>query len=335
MNFSETEFMFFLFSFVFIYRVISLSPEKLVRQLLFVWLSTITLGVLVGILITRFGYQSQLFQTSLVGFGSLNILFYVCFLTLEKTLEDLGLGRIMILFFTFTFLLFPLLLFPKPKFDIFPFEYMDRVGIMPLFIATGLGVWFFEMFWKDRFDNRSHNVPYGYQILLLLLPIGFLILSPLRSEVDFFTLAFEYFLFGLFSSFGFLIVSHIKEEVSDTSFEVGAWIGMVSLSGCLGEDLLVLLPLSFLLGVFGRLFLGFLSQTGWSRRGSEKFTSFFLPSLLGVFLPLLIVPREKWPHSPFVLLAVQAIFFLSVLILTAVFVSFVLLLRREAETKKQ
>lgn len=334
MNFLETEFLFFGFSFLLILRILSKESETIRIKLQTVWLSQLLGGIFFVILIQRLEIEYTFFLPNFLTIAKLNLYFFLAYLILKPILKDLGTGSLLVSFGFFSFIFFPFLSQTNSGKPMFPFQYLDTLGLLPIWISLGTAVWFFEMFWSEK-NEIENSVSPPIRFLLLLVPLVFLPLGSIPLDWDFFSVLFDTFAISTASAFGFYITSILIREQTESEFEIGAFIGFVAFSPSLGSDLLIQLPLAIVLGGFGSLLIGFLRKKSWSKPGREGFVSFFFPGLIGAFLPSLLVPRNLWPHSPFVLLAVDLILVLYVFVLSSSICGALLFFRKQVSPKKQ
>ncbi|MCZ8344613.1 MAG: hypothetical protein O9301_16385 [Leptospira sp.] len=334
MNFLETEFLFFAFSFLLIFRIFFKESEPVRIKLQSVWIGLMVVTLFLAILLPRLEVSYAFFLPNFSTIAKLNLVFFLGFMVLKPTLSGLETGVLLIIFGFFSFLFFPFLLETNAGKPQFPFPYLDNLGLLPIWISLGTATWFFEMFWLERSEFENF-VPGSLRFLLLLTPLAMFPLGSIPLDWNFFSSLFEAFVISVGSAFGFYVTSVLIKEKTESEFEIGAFIGFVAFSPSLGSDLLVQLPLAILLGGFGSLLLGFLQKKTWSKQGREGFVSFFFPGVLGAFLPSLLVPRNLWPHSPFVLLAVDLVLVLYVFVLTSIVCGALLLFRGRVSRKKQ
>ncbi|TGK84201.1 hypothetical protein EHQ31_05815 [Leptospira montravelensis] len=312
MNLFETEFLFCILSGFFLFHSIErLSDEWKRRELVFLWTNITGFGFIITESLLKWGIHSDLWNTDSI-FGYItrsNLLLFLSYVTLEERIFTLKPSR---RFFVSVFLylfwvgvLFGIQFFQKTIFV------QDNTFILPFAISLGAFIWSREMFWSFEENSPKLGEDSSRLVYLCFLPATFLVLSPWKFEVSFYTKVANILLYGISSQIGFQFVSKFKKESVPAESEIGIWIGAITFSSCLGTEILVVLPLAILSGIFGRLLYSYLSSLSWSEPSIRGVVSFLFPSFLGIFLPFLLTEPKDWVHSPYVLLGVQTLYFLS------------------------
>ncbi|TGK84557.1 hypothetical protein EHQ24_06075 [Leptospira noumeaensis] len=313
MNLFETEFLFCVLSGFFLFHSLSRISEETKRSdLLFQWTMITVFGFVLTETLKKWGIHSEIWNTDsiFVYITKSNLLLFLSYVSFEERIFDFSpFRRIFVSVFLYLFwvsLLFGIYFFQKT------ILVQDNTLILPFAISLGAFVWMREMFWnldggKEQILGED-NLRFVY---LSFLPAAFLVLSPWKVDVQFFKQVATILMYGTSSLVGFLFVSKLKKEMVPTSAETGIWIGALAFSVCLGTEILVVLPLAFFSGIFGRLIYSYLSSISWSASGIRGVVSFLYPSVLGIFLPFFLAEPSGWVHSPYVLLGVQILYFLS------------------------
>lgn len=313
MNLFETEFLFCILSGFFLFHTLSrISEEGKRNDLIFHWTFITVFGFLLTEVLKKWGIRSEIWNTdSLFAYlTKTNLLLFLCYSSLEERWFSFQpFRRFFVSIFLFLFwvgVLFGIHFFQTTIFV------QDNTLILPFAISLGAFVWMREMFWPlERADKQGltyDSSRFGY---LSLLPIVFLVLSPWKADVQFYSYVSNFLFYGIASSLGFFLVSKWKKEEVSSASEIGIWMGTLAFSSCLGTEILVVLPLAFLSGIFGSLLYSYLASLRWSESGIRGVLSFLYPAILGVFLPFLLAEPNLWVHSPYVLLGVQVLYFLS------------------------
>ncbi|MCG6142849.1 hypothetical protein [Leptospira bandrabouensis] len=313
MNLFETEFLFCILSGFFLFHsILRISDEWKRRELIFHWTTITGFGFFITESLLKWGIHSEIWNTDSI-FGYItrsNLLLFLSYVALEERVFTLKpIQRFFVSVFLYLFwvgVLFGIQFFQTI------ILVQDNTFILPFSIALGAFIWSREMFWRFEKDGNSKLGGDSVQLVYLsFLPAAFLILSPWKFEVSFYTKVANIFLYGIASHIGFQLVSKFKKESVTAESEIGIWIGAITFSSCLGTDVLIVLPLAFLSGIFGRLLYAYLSSLSWSEPSLRGVISFLFPSFLGIFLPFLLTEPKDWVHSPYVLLGVQTLYFLS------------------------
>lgn len=313
MNLVETEFLFCILSGFFLFHSLSRITEEWKRKdLLFQWTAITALGFFLTESLGKWGIQSELWNTDsfFAYITKSNLLLFLSYSSLEERIFILKpIRRIFVSIFLFSFwvgILFGIQFFQTT------ILVQDNTSILPLAISLGAFVWTREMFWTlENTDNSKLVDDTSRFVYLSFLPVAFLVLSPWKADWSFYKQVAALLMYGISSHVGFQLVSKFKKEVVGFESEIGIWIGAIAFSACLGTEIVVVLPLSLLSGIFGRLLYSYLSSLSWSEPGIRGVVSFLYPSVLGIFLPFLLVEPSGWVHSPYVLLGVQVLYFLS------------------------
>lgn len=313
MNVVETEFLFCILSGIFLYHSLSrISVEWKRRDLLFQWTAITALGFIFTESLKKWGIQSALWNTDSI-FGYItksNLLLFLSYTSLEERIFAFKVYRRYFLS-VFLYMFWILVLFGIQFFQT-TIQIQDNTLILPFAISLGAFVWAREMFWPYEENKESKLGDDSFRFVYLsFLPVAFLVLSPWKLEWSFYKQVATILIYGLSSHLGFQLVSKYKKQMVPAESEIGIWIGALAFSTCLGTEILVVLPLSILSGIFGRLLYAYLSTLSWSEPGIRGVMSFLYPSILGIFLPFLLVERGQWVHAPYVLLGVQILYFLS------------------------
>ncbi|MBM9548553.1 hypothetical protein JWG40_16120 [Leptospira sp. 201903074] len=313
MNLVETEFLFCILSSFFLFHSLAKNTEEWKRKdLLFQWTAITSLGFIITESLKKWGIHSELWNTdSLFAYiTKSNLLLFLSYSSLEGRIFTLkSVRRIFISIFLYSFwvsVLFGIQFFQTT------ILVQDNTLILPFAISLGAFVWAREMFWNFEENKESILGDDSFRfIYLCFLPVTFLVLSPWKVEWSFYKQVATLLLYGISSHVGFQLVSKFKKETVPAESEIGIWIGSLAFSTCLGTEVLVVLPLSILAGIFGRLLYSYLSTLSWSESGIRGVISFLYPSILGIFLPFFLIERGQWVHAPYVLLGVQILYFLS------------------------
>ncbi|TGL86053.1 hypothetical protein EHQ68_09835 [Leptospira congkakensis] len=327
MNLFETEFLFCILSGFFLFHTLTrISEEWKRKDLLFQWTMLTVLGFIIVESLKKWGIRSELWNTDsiFVYITKSNLLLFLSYSSLEERIFVLKPVR-RILVSSFLYLFWVSLLFGIHFFQT-TIQVQDNTFILPFAIALGAFVWTREMFWnEDLGDKRGLGDDSSRFIYLSFLPAAFLILSPWKTDVNFYNQVSAILFYGVSSFLGFLFVSKFKKETVSSESEIGIWIGGLAFSSCLGTEIVVVLPLAILSGIFGRLLYSYLSSLSWSESGIRGVVSFLYPSALGIFLPFLLTEPNEWVHAPYVLLGVQVLYFLSFYLVSSLCFGIILL----------
>lgn len=313
MNLVETEFLFCILSSFFLFHSLAKITEEWKRKdLLFQWTAITALGFIFTESLKKWGIQSVIWNTdSILGYiTKSNLLLFLSYTSLEERIFTFKVYRrffvSIFLYLFWVFVLFGIQFFQTT------ILVQDNTLILPFAISLGAFVWAREMFWNLEENNEFKLGDDSFRfIYLCFLPTAFLVLSPWKVEWSFYKQVATLLMYGISSHLGFQLVSKLKKETVPFESEIGIWIGSLAFSTCLGSEILVVLPLSILSGIFGRLLYSYLSTLSWSESGIRGVISFLYPSFLGIFLPFLLAEPSVWVHSPYVLLGVQVLYFLS------------------------
>ncbi|MCW7471669.1 hypothetical protein [Leptospira kanakyensis] len=327
MNLFETEFLFCVLSGFFLFHTLSrISEEGKRSDILFQWAMITVVSFLFTEILKKWGIRSELWNTDsiFVYITKSNLLLFLSYSSLEEKIFDLRPARRFVVSI-FLYLFWVSLLFGIHFFQTNIYV-QDNTFILPFAISLGAFVWMREMFWNDT-ENRMQVLAYDSSrfIYLSFLPAAFLVLSPWKVDVQFYNKVSMILIYGMSSFVGFLLVSKLKKEKLPEAAEIGIWIGALAFSSCLGTEILVVLPLAFLSGIFGQLLYSYLISLSWSESGVRGVVSFLYPSALGIFLPFLLAEPKEWVHSPYVLLGVQVLYFLSFYLAASLSFGFILL----------
>lgn len=208
----------------------------------------------------------------------------------------------------------------------------DESRLLPFTVAMGAFVWSREMFWNSAKSNESKLVEEDKQYLIFLfLPCILFLLSPYKTNYEFIEIISKPVLLGFSSLIGFTIISQYLKVPIPREAEIGVWLGSIGFSTAISVDLLVSIPLAFGIGMFGRGIYFYLDELKWSDSGKRGVVSYLVPSVLATFLPFLVVEPKDWNHSPYVLLGVQVLYFLSFYLISSLVFGFLLLIKPKSE----
>ncbi|TGL33602.1 hypothetical protein [Leptospira perdikensis] len=313
MNVVETEFLFCILSSFFLFHSLSrITDEWKRKDLLFQWTAITAVGFIITESLTKWGFHSNIWNSDSI-FAYItksNLILFLSYSSLEERIFTLKpIRRIFVSIFLYSF--FIGVLFGTQFFQT-SILVQDNTLILPLVISLGAFVWTREMFWTEKnADNLMLADDTSRFVYINFLPVAFLVFSPWKADWSFYKQVAALLMYGFSSHVGFQLVSKFKREVVGFESEIGIWIGAIAFSTCLGTEIVVVLPLSILSGIFGRLLYSYLSTLSWSESGIRGVVSFLYPSVLGIFLPFLLLEPGGWVHSPYVLLGVQVLYFLS------------------------
>ncbi|MCW7462131.1 hypothetical protein [Leptospira limi] len=208
----------------------------------------------------------------------------------------------------------------------------DESGLLPFTVAMGAFVWSREMFWISPKSNKSKLVEEDKpKLLFLFLPCILFLLSPYKTNYEFIEIISKPVVLGFSSLIGFTIISQYLKVSIPRETEIGVWLGSIGFSTAISVDLLVSIPLAFVIGMFARGIYFYLDGLKWSDSGKRGVVSYLVPSILATFLPFLVVEPKDWNHSPYVLLGVQVLYFLSFYLISSLVFGFLLLIKPKSE----
>ncbi|EOQ96055.1 putative membrane protein [Leptospira wolbachii serovar Codice str. CDC] len=313
MNLVETEFLFCILSGFFLFHSLSRITEEWKRKdLLFQWTVITALGFILTESLKKWGIYSELWNTDSIFayIAKSNLLLFLSYTSLEERIFTFKVyRRLFVSIFLYLFWVFVLFGIQFFQTNILV---QDNTLILPFAISLGAFVWAREMFWNLE-ENKEMKLGDDSLrfVYLCFLPVAFLVLSPWKVDWSFYKQVANLLIYGISSHVGFQLVSKFKKQIVPEESEMGIWIGAIAFSTCLGTEIVVVLPLSILSGIFGRLLYSYLSSLSWSGPGLRGVISFLYPSVLGIFLPFLLEEPNGWVHAPYVLLGVQVLYFLS------------------------
>ncbi|TGL54158.1 hypothetical protein EHQ59_08175 [Leptospira kemamanensis] len=329
----EIDFLFFLISLVLVFkcfRSVTLPEEK--QLLLLYWVANLILTVLLLISLSRLGVNITGWKTKSL-FRILTISNLVSFFT-YNALEDrifsfrrsVGFAITLVLYLFFGSFFYWIQIFQTGL------HAEDKSLLLPFTISLGAFVWSREMFWTHPKTTESKLADdFLGQFGFLFLPSFLLLLSPFSSNYEFVEILSSAVILGLSSLLGFTLVSQILKVTYLSEAEIGMWIGTISFSSVLGIDLLLGLPIAFFVGMMGRGLYFLLDTLDWSSSGKRGVVSFLFPSVLGVFLPFLLLEPKDWSHAPYVLLGVQVLYFLSFYLISSLVFGILLLCKPKTD----
>ncbi|TGL43937.1 hypothetical protein EHQ55_18005 [Leptospira meyeri] len=331
MNLFETEFLFCILSGFFLFHTLRrISEEGKRNDLIFLWTFITVFGFFMTEILKRWGIRSEIWNTDsiFVYITKSNLLLFLTHSSLEERWFSFQpLRRFFVA--TFIFLFWVGVLFGIHFFQT-TILVQDSTLILPFAISLGALVWIREMFWPlEEVGKQKLTYDASHFVYLSLLPVVFLVLSPWKADVRFYSYVSNFLFYGIVSSLGFLFVSKWKKEDVSYAAEIGIWIGTLAFSSCLGTEILVVLPLAFLSGIFGRLLYSYLALLRWSESGIRGVLSFLYPAILGIFVPFLLAEPNLWVHSPYVLLGVQVLYFLSFYLVACLSFGIILLFKQK------
>ncbi|TGK92674.1 hypothetical protein EHQ30_12540 [Leptospira brenneri] len=331
MNLVETEFLFCILSGFFLFHSLSRIVDDGNRSdLIFRWVTISIFGFIITESLNKWGIRSDLWNTDSI-FAYItksNLILFLSYSSLEERIFNLKpFFRIFVSVFLYSF-------WVSVLYGIHFFQntilVQDNTLILPFAIALGAFLWTREMFWTGE-DKRNLSLGEDSSrfVYLSFFPATFLVFSPWKEDVHFYHQVSTILMYGISSFVGFLIVSKFKKEMVPFSSEIGIWIGGFAFSSSLGAEIVVVLPLAMLSGIFGRLLYSYLSRLAWSESGIRGVVSFLYPSILGIFLPFLLLEPSGWVHSPYVLLGVQVLYFLSFYLVASLSFGIILLIKQK------
>ncbi|PJZ85550.1 hypothetical protein [Leptospira harrisiae] len=331
MNLFETEFLFCILSSFFLFHsLFRISDEGKRSELIFQWTLITVVGFFITEILKKWGIHSLLWNSDslFLYIAKSNLLLFLTYFSFEESWFSFQPVR-RFFFFGLLFVFWIGVMFGIHFFQT-TILVQDNTLILPFAISLGAFVWIREMFWSlEGVRESTLGDDSARFVYLSVLPATFLVFSPWKTEVNFYNQVSAIVIYGISSFVGFLFVSKLKKEIVPASAEIGIWIGTLAFSSCLGTEILVVLPLAFLSGIFGRLIYSHLSSLRWSESGIRGVLSFLYPATLGIFLPFLLVEANLWVHSPYVLLGVQVLYFLSFYLVACLFFGIILLFKQK------
>ncbi|TGK47091.1 hypothetical protein [Leptospira bouyouniensis] len=329
----EVDFLFFFVSLFFLYRCLfSIANMENKSLLLTYWMGIIILTFISIHSLSRWGVSVIGWETKSIFLllTKSNLVLYFVYQLLEE--------RIFLYRRTIGFLItFCLFLFLGTFFywiQMFQVEIRaeDTSRILPFTIAIGAFVWSREMFWPNlKLLELKLGDEKESKLAFLFLPCFLYVLTPFSTNYGFIEALSSAVVIGISSFVGFTLVSLILKVSIPDEAEIGVWIGTIAFSSSFGADLLVCIPMAFFVGAFARGFYFYLDQLNWTVSGKRGVVCFLFPSIIAIFLPFLVLEPKDWLHSPYVLLGVQILYFLSFYLVSSLVFGILLLLKPKSE----
>jgi hypothetical protein len=341
-----------------------MNPSSLTQDLLFF---SLLMSVLFGLGIVRFFYKEQMYARitvySIVYFISMYCFYQILIrftsvAAMLPPMDEVVILNLFILFLSFALMashsilprltdvssqiliqLIAMFLFPAlyffTHFGVFHrISLMDQGNFSFLFLATGCLVWFFEVFMKSAPTSDSSLTPSSFDanfLFLLGMPFALTVAVGSLPDVEIIPLLTKYFYSFCFVFTGMITVRR-QVDFPRGFLMLGFFSSASFVSISIQESPLVLFPLCFALGMFLTLGYDFFEKRKWTASSILIVLSQAIVSGIAIFSVLLIVPDSKWPHSPWVVLGVQALYALTVFLLSALFASSVYFLSKRSET---
>jgi hypothetical protein len=227
--------------------------------------------------------------------------------------------------------LFPTFYFATQSGFFLELKVVDQGKISYLFLASGTMVWFFEIFLKGPSKQAEPVLSFDGSFLYCLgLPITLSVaLGPFATEgiflvVSKYLLSFCSMVLGIFS---------VKRDANlNRGFVLLALLAstcFVSLT--VDESKFLHFPLCFVLGLFLPLASKWLEDRKWTSDGIVLLLSLLVVCSIALYGTLLMIPTEKWPHPPLVLLGVQSLYLLTIFLTSSFIASLVYFLPKNSE----
>lgn len=329
----EIDFIFFFASLFFFYHCIqSVYHSEKKNLLLIYWFSLSLFTVLIILGLVRWGISIPGWETKSI-FRILtlgNLVMFFAYTALEDRIFTFG-KAIGFFFFFVLYVFFSSFFFWTNLFQSI-LHADDQSLILPFSIGIGAFVWSREMFWTNPNSLESKlEGETSPQLTFLFLPSFLFILSPFTTDYGFVEILSSAVVLGISSFVGFSLISQLQKKAIPKEAELGMWVGCISFSSVLGVDLFVSLPISFFVGMLGRGLYSYLESLQWSESGKRGVVSFLYPSLLGIFLPFLILEPKDWNHAPYVMLGVQVLYFLSFYLVSSLVFGILLLFKPKTD----
>ncbi|XDD47602.1 hypothetical protein AB3N60_05840 [Leptospira sp. WS39.C2] len=329
----EIDVFYFFASLLFLYHSLESFDQKEQRNLfVFYWMGVSLLFILIlGALrkweIFIFGWEKESIFHLLT---KSNLILFFTHVVFEERIFSYkrSIGFIILLFLSFYFASF---FYWIESFQI-TLNPEDQSQILPFTISVGSFIWLREMFWQNPKSLESKlGEGIGQNLILVFLPCFLFLLSPQTTNYGFIEFLSSVVVIGIASLVGFTFVSQILKESLPREAELGVWVGTIGFSSVIGVDLLVSLPLSFVLGMSARGLYAYLDQLGWSVSGKRGVVSFLYPSIIGILLPFFVLEPKDWNHAPYVLLGVQVLYFLSFYLVSSLVFGLLLLSKPKSD----
>lgn len=329
----EIDFLFYFASLFFLYHTLSSVSQRDRRDLLLLyWMGISVLSFLVITSFSRFeiffiGWNKRsTFQILTLA----NLLLFFTYRSLEERIFSYS-RSVGFIFTALIFGFFASFFYWMERFQTNLYA-EDESHILPFAIAVGAFVWSREMFWTEpKLTLSPSSDEKEFNLTDSLFPCLVFLIAPQTTNYEFVAVLASVVVIGLSSLVGFIFVSQILKERVPREGELGMWIGTLAFSTSIGVDLLVSVPLSFSLGMFGRGVYHTLARLDWSEPGKRGVVSFLYPSILGIFLPFLVLEPKHWNHAPYVLLGVQVLYFFSFYLVSSFVFGILLLFKPKSE----
>ncbi|MBL0953565.1 MAG: hypothetical protein IBJ01_02225 [Leptospira sp.] len=329
----EIDFIYFFASLFFLqYSLVFVANKEIKNLFLLYWLSLSVIGIFLLLSLSRwgisiFGWDTQSIFMLLT---KTNLILFLAFQVLEDRIYSFS--RVL----SFLVLVLLTLFFGSFFYWIHLFQTQllaqDELGLLPFTIAMGAFVWSREMFWNPQNSNESKLVEEEQpNLLFLFLPCILFLLSPDKTNYEFIEMIGKPVILGFSSLIGFSLISQYLKVSIPREAEIGVWLGSIGFSTAISVDLMVSIPLAFVIGMFARGIYLYLNELKWSDSGKRGVVSYLVPSVLATFLPFLVIEPKDWNHAPYVLLGVQVLYFLSFYLISSLVFGFLLLIKPKSE----
>ncbi|TGK98150.1 hypothetical protein [Leptospira levettii] len=329
----EIDFIYFFASLLFLqYSLLSITKNENKNLFLVYWLSLSVIGILFLISLSKWEFSVFGWDTQSIFFllTKTNLILFFAFQVLGERIFSYsriaGFFILVLLTLFFGSFFYWIHLFQSQLLA------QDESRLLPFTIAMGAFVWTREMFWNPQNLNESKLVEEDKQnLLFLFLPCILFLLSPYKSNYEFIEMIGKPVVLGFSSLIGFSLISQYLKVSIPREAEIGVWLGSIGFSTAMSVELVVSIPLAFVIGMFGRGIYFYLDELKWSDSGKWGVVSYLLPSVIATFLPFLVIEPKDWNHAPYVLLGVQVLYFLSFYLISSLVFGFLLLIKPKSE----